>query len=125
MRKRVYRAGPIVKGDLGNNIARATDAMHELMRAGLAPFCPHLSCFSGFMARTWTGKPYVQAEVLPRELGIEHWYETDLAWVAVAEAVLRLPGEGKGSDAEVAFAVGRGIPVFRSVAEVIAWAGAA
>jgi hypothetical protein len=123
MRKRVYIAGPIVKGDLAHNIERATDAMFELMEAGLAPFCPHLSCFAGpILSRTWEGKPYAVAEVLPRGLAIHHWYETDLAWVAVADAVLRLPGEGKGSDGEVAEAGRLGIPVFFTVAEVVAWA---
>lgn len=122
MRKRIYIAGPVVKGDLGRNIEQATDAMFQLMLAGLAPFCPHLSCFSGPVMRDWQGRPFVRAEVLPRDAPVEHWYETDLAWVAVAEAILRLPGEGKGSDAEVAFARERGIPVFFSVADVIAWA---
>lgn len=115
MRKRIYIAGPIVKGDLGQNIERAVDAMFELMEAGYAPFCPHLSCFSGPMLQTFEGEPIVKAEVLPRGVAISHWYETGLAWVAAADAVLRLPGEGKGSDAEVAFAKERGIPVFYSV----------
>lgn len=121
-RKRVYIAGPIVKGELGGNIARASDALHELLRAGLAPLCPHLSCFSGPVAYTWTGRPFATAEVLPRGTPIQDWYECDLAWVDVADALLRLPGEGKGSDAEVARAQARGVPVFYAAADVVAWA---
>jgi len=122
-RKRVFIAGPIVSGDLGANITQAVEAMHALMRAGLAPFCPHLSCFAGGVCgRTWGGEPWAKAEVLPRDTTLADWYGIDLPWVDVSEALLRLPGEGKGSDGEVARAVERGIPVFYSVADVVAWA---
>ena len=121
MKKRVYIAGPIVKGELGGNIQRAVDAMHALMRAGFAPHCPHLSCYSGNVSRSAFGSPFAFAEVLPRGTKVEEWYGVDMPWVEVSEAVLRLPGEGVGSDAEVAHAESLGIPVFHSLGELIAW----
>lgn len=128
-RKRVYIAGPLVKGDLRDNIEQANVAFFELLRAGLAPLCPHLSCFSGPIRQFPLPVPqqqsyYAVADLLPRDTKIEDWYEMDLAWVDVSEALLRLPGEGKGSDGEVARARERGIPVFFSVEEVIEWAQA-
>lgn len=123
MRKRVYIAGPLVIGDLRENIERGVVAFIRLIKAGLAPFCPHLSCFAG-SAHSFDGRHlqyWVKADLLPRGTTVEEWYETDLPWVDVSEALLRLPGEGKGSDGEVARATELGIPVFYSVEEVIAW----
>lgn len=123
MRKRVYIAGPIVKGDLGHNVGQAVDAFIALIKAGLSPLCPHLSCFSGGVVKAdpRTASYYAKAEVLPAGTTVEQWYETDLPWVDVSEALLRLPGEGKGSDGEVARATELGIPVFYSVEEAVAW----
>lgn len=122
LRRRVYIAGPIVKGDLRNNIEQANVAAFALMAADIAPLCPHWSCFSGYISRNADGEYWAKAEVLPRESPIHYWYDTDLAWVAASEALLRLPGEGTGSDKEVAFALSLGIPVFYSAEDVIAWA---
>lgn len=124
MRKRVYIAGPLVKGDLGENIEQAVAAFVRLIKAGLAPFCPHLSCFAGDAKSVDRRRLqyWVKADLLPRGTTVEEWYETDLPWVDVSEALLRLPGEGKGSDGEVARAKELGIPVFYSVDKVIAWA---
>jgi hypothetical protein len=46
----------------------------------------------------------------------------DLAWVEVADAVLRIPGESSGAEREVAHALHHGKPVFTSVEDVLAWA---
>lgn len=124
MRKRVFVAGPVVLGDLRENIRRACAAGKAMLEAGLAPFVPHLSCYMGQVQYEvppgqWVGP---EPEVLPWGMPVENWYETDLAWVAVADALLRLPGEGKGSDGEVARARELGIPVFFAVEDVIAWA---
>jgi hypothetical protein len=44
---------------------------------------------------------------------VEHseWLESDFAWVAVSDLVLRLPGDSRGADMETKFARERGIPV--------------
>ena len=120
MRKRIYIAGPITQGDLATNINQATQAFVTLALAGYAPFCPHWSCYSGLGAAEWhetyTGK-YVSAEaaVCPNELKHKDWYEVDLSWVAVADAVLRLPGPSTGADGEVEEAIRLGIPVFYGI----------
>jgi len=124
-RKRVYIAGPIVVGDLGHNIGQATDAFFALLKAGLAPLCPHLSCWSGGPLTAADGTYYAVAEVLPRGTTVADWYESTLPWVDVADALVRLPGYGKGTDGEVARAEEKGVPVFYSVEDVLAWAGAA
>ena len=44
--------------------------------------------------------------------------EIELPWVAVADALLRLPGESLGADLEVARAEAIGIPVFATIADL-------
>lgn len=127
MRKRVYIAGPISKGDLAHNINQATAAFVTLAKAGLAPMCPHWSVYS---KKTETlgfgldGKPSVfcQATVQGNdEMTYEDWMGVDLPWVAASDAVLRLPGESGGADREVALAKELGIPVFYSVHDLLTW----
>jgi hypothetical protein len=119
-RIRVYLAGPISKGDLAHNINQATAAFEELAVAGYAPWCPHWSAFStGARVRSGTGTVYAVATAQGCGLSHDDWLGVDLSWVAVADAVLRLPGESAGADREVAFARERGIPVFDS-AEAVA-----
>lgn len=111
MRKRVYVAGPISKGDLNANLAQARAAGQALLKAGLAPYVPHLTCY-------WSGNT---PELLPDGTTHEDWMGVDLPWVAVSDAVLRLPGESKGADLEEAMADRYGIPVFHSLDEVLLW----
>lgn len=124
---RVYIAGPISKGDLCHNLNQATEAFVTLAKAGFAPFCPHWSAYS---------KPAFR-DVLPGGSGpavlceatvsgndrMTHadWLNVDLPWVEVSDAVLRLPGESAGADREVSHALALRIPVFYSVAELVAW----
>lgn len=109
----VYIAGPISKGPLDENVRQANHAMIRLMRAGFAPFNPMLSCFVGWPESR-------EPEVLPRGTVHDDWYGMDLAWVAVCHALLRLPGESRGADLEVAHANKLGIPVFDSVDMLVA-----
>jgi hypothetical protein len=109
LRSRVYVAGPISKGDLRENIRRALEAGHRLLKAGYSPLVPHLTCW-------WGGET---PEVLPRDTVIEDWYGMELSWVAVAHAVLRLPGESTGAGLEVQLAADLRIPVFRCVEELM------
>lgn len=114
-RRRVYIAGPISKGDLAHNINQATEAFVKLAKAGLAPFCPQWSAFSGPVRKEPTGVVWGEAGAQPNDLRHADWLAVDLEWVATADAVLRLPGESKGADQEVAEAKRLGIPVFEDI----------
>lgn len=50
------------------------------------------------------------------------WLQIDLAWVEMADAVLRLPGESKGADMEEEHATDNMIPVFYNMEELMSWA---
>ena len=104
-RSRIYISGPITRGDPIHNFHQAVSAQMELIQAGLAPLNPMLTM------------------MMPGERMVRHheWMEIDLPWVAVADAVLRLPGESEGADAEVAAAMDRGIPVLYSVDQVVGY----
>lgn len=84
-------------------MARAVGA--DLLKAGYAPLVPHLTCFMASNTPSACGG------------GISHeeWLDSDLAWVDTAHALLRLPGESKGADQEVAYAEAHGIPVYHSI----------
>lgn len=99
--KRVYVAGPYTKGDVVLNVRAAILAADALLTAGYIPFLPHTTMFWHLVA--------------PHE--IEVWYDYDLAWLRQCEAVVRLPGESTGADAEVAAAKELGIPVYGGVGE--------
>jgi hypothetical protein len=124
LRKRVYIAGPISRGDLAHNINQATAAFVELARAGLAPLCPHWSAFSSPCWPCESDRRRVLAAGTVHgndEMSHADWLGVDIPWVEVADAVLRLPGDSAGADAEVEAARARGIPVFTLTAAVVAW----
>lgn len=124
--KRVYIAGPISKGDLAHNINQASAAFERLALAGLCPLCPHWSCYSGpALVSPTGGTVYAVAGAQPSTLAHADWLRVDLAWVAVADAVLRLPGESAGADQETKFARMNGIPVFESERDLLVWANGA
>jgi hypothetical protein len=124
-RHRVYIAGPISKGDLKGNIDRATAAHTELMKAGFAPLCPHWSVYAK-PTEVRRSNPHLSPDVWCMATadgnGMSHadWLGVDLAWVAAADALLRLPGESTGADQEVAEARRLNVPVFFSAAELCA-----
>jgi hypothetical protein len=120
--KRVFISGPISRGDLADNVNRATKAFVALAKAGLAPFCPQLSVY----CKPCATHPYDSAAVLctgtvegAPGMTFEDWMTVDLPWVQVSDAVLRLPGDSTGADREVEFARSCGIPVYSSVLEVL------
>lgn len=47
-----------------------------------------------------------------KKLSYDEWLEYDFALIERCDFVFRNPGESKGADAEVLFAVSKGIPVF-------------
>lgn len=109
---RIYIAGPITNGDLEHNVRQATEAFVTLAKAGFSPWCPHWSVYSG---PDWPAMPSILG------CGISHaeWLTVDLAWITVADAVLRLPGKSTGADFEVAHAVKHGVPVYYDINDIL------
>jgi len=102
---RVYISGPITLGNPVTNFAQADEAMAELMELGYAPLNPMLSMKSGYA----------------NDFPWQTWIDGCLAWVQVADAILRLPGESRGAEIECAAAVNCGIPVFTEIAQLELW----
>lgn len=102
-RARVYVSGPYTSDPAANTV-RAIHVGQVLLERGYAPMVPHLSHY-------WH-------EQLPNPY--DAWLELDVAWVLVADAVLRMPGESSGADEEVALARAHGIPVFETWQELVA-----
>ena len=96
---RVYIAGPYTKGDVAVNVRNAIVAGQAVLEAGHVPFIPHLNHFWHLL--------------LPQEYAV--WIRLDLEWLYQCEALIRLPGDSAGADAEYVEACRVGIPVFRSV----------
>jgi hypothetical protein len=142
--KRVFISGPLTQGDLCHNVNQATEAFLRLAKAGLSPFCPHWSVYAKKVTprRRVNYCPECQKETrLPigtcndceyltdvwcqattdghPDMTHREWMRIDLDWVAVADAVLRLPGPSKGADMECARAKELGIPVFYSVDDLL------
>ena len=103
----VYVAGPYTgdgePGCKGNNTRSAIQAAEELFNLGFFPFVPHLNHYwDSIYSHSY-----------------EHWIQWCFVWLERCDAVLRLPGESKGADDEVALAELAGIPVFYSVEELL------
>ncbi len=118
-RRRVYISCPMTLGDVKDNIDQAEAAFTALVAAGFAPFCPVWSYFAG---GSYTVGASVRAYAHPNALGLTHesWLSVDLAWVAASDYVVRLPGDSRGADMEVKHAEELGIPVYSSVASLLA-----
>ena len=100
--KRIYIASPYIIGDKTVNVNRQLGAANELMDLNYVPYVPLLRHFQNL------AYPRPEAD----------WLRLDKEWVKVCHAVLRLPGESKGADAEVELAHSCGIPVFYSIEEL-------
>ncbi len=104
-RCRVYVAGPYTGGDVARNVAEAMRAADALIRADCAPYVPHLSHF--------------QHMAHPQSYDV--WLELDFEWLAVCDALLRLPGHSPGADAEVSWCEEHGVPVLHSLDGLTSW----
>ncbi|MCA8922323.1 MAG: DUF4406 domain-containing protein [Planctomycetes bacterium] len=104
-RPRIYVAGPMSKGDPLGHVRAAIDAGAWIAAAGAAPMLPQLCVLWQLLS--------------PMSHGA--WMEIDLAWVEVADAVLRLPGESVGAELEVELAHERGIPVLTTMRQALEW----
>jgi hypothetical protein len=100
---KVYIASPYTLGDVAVNVKTQMDVADQLITLGFAPFVPLYSHFQ-HMAHP---RPY------------QVWVKLDKEWVRVCNCLLRLPGESKGADDEVALAMSLGIPVFYSIEELV------
>ena len=104
MRKRIYLAGPMSRGDRIDHLAAALKAFRTLAEKGFAPLCPQLSALAAWLVP---------------DIDHQGWLDIDLPWVEKADAVLRLPGELVGADQEVALANARGIPVYTNLGRLL------
>lgn len=103
MKRKVYIASPYTLGNVAVNVKTQMDTANVLMDLGFAPFVPLYSHFQ-HMAHP---RPYAD------------WLELDLEWLPTCDALLRLPGESKGADTEVALARELGIPVYTSIESLV------
>lgn len=102
MKKKVFISSPYTIGDQALNVRTQIRIANELMNEGYIPYTPLLSHF--------------QHMIYPRPY--EDWMELDFAWIELCDCVLRLEGESKGADREVAFAISKGIPVYYSIEQI-------
>ena len=94
--KFIYIASAYTKGDVAVNVRTNIKAADEVAGMGYVPFVPLLSHF-------WH-------MIIPHPY--EFWTEYDLVWLERCDALVRLPGDSSGADAEVARARELGLPVY-------------
>lgn len=104
MKPLVYVAGPIT-GDPFGCVRQAVAVFGALRRLGCVPILPQLSV----LAEMVEPRPY------------DEWISYGLDTVERCDAVLRLPGQSPGADAETAHAAAFGVPVFTDLHGVAAW----
>jgi hypothetical protein len=107
-----YRSGT---GDdpqrMAANLRTLEEAAWPLFKAGHIPMIGEWVALPVLRSAGATGGPL-------HPLAAEVMYPTAERLLAHCDAVLRLPGESRGADQDVAIATARGIPVYHSLAEV-------
>ena len=101
--KIIYIASPYSIGDIAANVARQMEVAHLIMDAGHCPIVPLMSHYLHIYRR----RPY------------QEWLNCDLALIPKVDLVVRLPGESKGADQEVALAESLNIPVVFGLVELL------
>ena len=96
LRLRVYIAGPYTIGDTILNIRAAIKAGDRVLKAGHIPFIPHTNMLWHL--------------VCPHEAQV--WYDWDLEWLMMCNAMIKLPGESVGADREECWARAWGKPIY-------------
>ena len=82
----IYISAPYSLGDVSENIRRVCFAGDEILRKGHTPFVPHLTHLWHLISpKSW-----------------EEWLNIDFQFIGVCDTLLRLNGESKGADLEVA-----------------------
>ncbi len=95
----VYISGPYTKGDVAKNVNEAMWAGLIVLDHGHTPLVPHLSHFMHLLSqRPW-----------------DKWIEMDRKLVEISDELIRLDGDSKGADVEVALAVSLKIPVYQGM----------
>ncbi|MGN6220938.1 MAG: DUF4406 domain-containing protein [Microbacterium sp.] len=109
-------AGPYASGTGGDpelmsrNLTRLEEAAWPIFRAGHVP-----------MIGEWVALPVLSsagASGPADPLAAEVMYPTAERLLQHCDAVLRLPGDSRGADQDVAIAQRRGIPVYYSIDEI-------
>lgn len=101
---RVYIASPY-RGDQAANVRKQIEEGHWGFKLGFYPYIPELNHFVTMIC------PMTSDEMM----------KLDLAWLEVCDVLLRLPGESKGADIEVEYALKLGKKVFYSWQELDNW----
>lgn len=100
----VYISGPLsAEGRWLSNIHDAAQVNALLIDSGFAPICPHLLALGQMINPVADDHDY------------DTWMSVDCAIVGVCDAVVRMPGESKGGDIEVQYAIDNNIPVFYDI----------
>lgn len=106
-RTRIYIAGPMLtSGNPYQNVRDGIRAGTILMKRGYVPFIPHLTAVWEIAA--------------PEDFTYEDWLSMDFEYIGMADALLRLPGDSRGADREIAEARRLGIPVYYSLDTLLA-----
>lgn len=105
MKPLIYVAAPYASHPTHNTRAAILAGMDLWATGRVAVLIPHTSLVADLVV----------------SMPAEDWYAFDLDQLAHCDAVLRLPGESRGADAEVAFAEEHGIPVFGDVDALLKW----
>ncbi len=82
----IYVSSPYSSGDVVSNVRFACEVGDKILEKGHIPFIPHLTHFWHFLSP----KTY------------EQWMEIDKSILNICDAILRVGGESKGADLEVA-----------------------
>ena len=99
---RIFISAPYTNPDPCINVREVIFAAEVLIKKGHIPFLPHLN-------HLWH---------LICSHPIEFWYDFDLKWLDVCDAILRLPGESYGADKEIEYAINKGKKVFYGIDEL-------
>lgn len=99
---KIYVASPYSNGNKIANVRRSIVIGEELSALGHTPFLPLLNHF-------WD-------KLFPHDE--KFWLNYDIKWLEVCDALLRLDGESKGGDVEVAVAERLGLRVYYNLEDI-------
>ena len=100
---KIFVSSPYTKGDAAENVRVQLDAFKFLLSEGFMPFAPLLLHF------------YAIVHPISYDDCMTYCFE----WLESCDYLLRLDGESRGADMEVAKARELGIPVFYSFCELL------